>query len=348
MRTYNYRSEALRLLDFESVNSIGYAYGFKERYALAKSHIPCMLEEMAKISLIHEIMTGLNIENRMISKDRVIELVLSNSLANNYEERLVVGYQKAFKAIYNGELENDDVYAASKRLHKLLYSQMPGKQNLWRTSNEPMHRGAEAHLLKHQPIPAEDAPESFKQICDECQGILSDKIINVLYIIPVFIIDTVYIQPFEKEAVLLVRLLVLHILHNAGFPIFEYTCMGVVPHEYIVKLYSTIGKGLLHWEQEANDYKPVFDYWMDVIQKSCSLFNSWASSMKENTIIKQKLIEKYIKVIDGKVTKQMIRDFSIGISDNTISLALSNLLKAGVIEKLHQGRSTAYRYIGEI
>ena len=67
--------------------------------------------------------------------------------------------------------------------------------------------------------------------------------------------------------------------------------------------------------------------------------------MSENIIVKQKLIEKFIKAIDGEVTKQMIRDFSVDISDATISLALSHLLQAGIIEKLHQGRSTAYRYV---
>jgi len=318
-----------------------------ERHALAEIHIPCMLEEMTKISLIHNITIGLRTDNRAIGKDRVTQLVLNGSPANTHEERLALGYYRAFTAIRGGELENDDVFSAAKKLHKLLFSEVVGKQKFWRTSDKPVYRKAKDYIFKHHPLPAKDAPEAFERICEECQKILSDKKINVLYIIPAFTVDTIYIQPFEKEPQVLIRLLLLHILHNAGLPIFEFTCLEHLIHENTVGLYSSIEKGMLHWEQGINDYRPAFDFWMDMVQKSCSFYNSWVSDLSENIIVKQKLIEKYIKAINGEVTKQMIRDFCVEISDPTISLALSHLLKAGIIEKLHQGRSTAYRYIGE-
>jgi len=125
--------------------------------------------------------------------------------------------------------------------------------------------------FKHQPIPARDVPEAFERICDECQKILSDKNVRVLYIIPAFTVDTIHVQPFEKEGQLLIRLLLLHMLHNAKFPIFEYTCFEHLIHENIVRLYSTVEKCMLHWEQEINDYRLAFDFWVDLLQKSCSL-----------------------------------------------------------------------------
>jgi len=347
MRIFNYRSEALRLLNFESINNIGLAYRFMERHSLAEVHIPCMLEEMKKISLVHNIAISLSTDYRVIDKARIIDLVLNDSIPYSYEEKLALGYQKAFTAIHTGELESDDVFTAAKKLHQLLFSQLPDKQTIWRTSNEPVYQKANDYLFKCQPIPATDALEAFERICSQCQWFLSNKVINVLYIIPVFIVDITYIQPFEKNSQILVKLLLLHILHNAGFPIFEYICLEYLLLEDSVELYSSIEKGMLHWDQEINDYRPIFDFWMNMVQKACCFYNKWISDLNENVIIKQKIIEKYIKAIDGEVTKQMIRDFFVNISDATISLTLSSLLKTESIEKLHKGRSTAYRYIGE-
>jgi len=222
------------------------------------------------LSTIHSPI-GSNTDNRAIDKGRVIELVINGNPPNTYAERLALGYCKTFTAIRNDELAKDDVLMAAKKLHKLLFSEVPGKQAIWRTADGPIYRNAREYPFKHQPIPARDVPEAFERICDECQKILSDKNVRVLYIISAFTVDTIHVQPFEKEGQLLIRLLLLHMLHNAKFPIFEYTCFEHLIHENIVRLYSSVEKCMLHWEQEINDYRLAFDFWVDLLQKSCSL-----------------------------------------------------------------------------
>lgn len=347
MRQFNYRSEALRLLDFQSVNQIGGIYGFTDRHALAKNHVPDMLLEMKKLALIHNICSGLKLENRSITKDRIVELVLEGSPATTYDEQLVLGYRKAFESINSGSLEQDDLLTAAKKLHILFFSEVPGKQTFWRSVDEPVYLKSQEYQTKHLPIPAKDVPEAFKHICNQCEQIPEDKTIHIMYIIPVFLVDMLYIQPFDKETTFLIWLLLLHILHNAGIPILEYTPLMQLPCDSMINLYFAIEKGLVHWDDEINDYRPAFDSFMEIMDKSCICYAYWISSMGETAIIKQKIIGKYIKIINREVTKQMVRNFCVDVSEPTISLALAHLLRDGKIKKLNRGRATTYKYIGE-
>lgn len=345
MRTFNYRSEALRLLSFDSASRIGTAYGFIDRHSLAVTHVPDLLQEMKEATFVHDVALGLRNKESVLTKDRVVELIFEHAAPINYDERLAIGYHRALTAINSGELEEKDLFAAAEQLHQLLYSEMPEPMAFWRTTNVPLYRIMKDFMVKHHPFPAQDAPEAFERICQQCQWALADRTINMLYIIPIMVVDVLYVQPFAQNTSTMVRLLIHHLLHNAGIPVMEYVTMEGLIRQDMYGMYDAIEKSFLRWEEEINDYRPAFRYWIELIQKACGVYNCWVSSMTENVIVKQKIIEKYIIVYNGEVTKQMIRDFTIGISDSTIAIALTRLLKEGKIEKLNSGRSTAYRYI---
>lgn len=343
MRDYNYVEKWHKLLTPQIVKKLVLINEYKGKCGIIIESYKYELNELIEIAKIQSIEASNRMENILVAKDRLKNLVHAKTMPRNSEECEIVGYRDVLNIIHDNydyiPINVNYLLQLHRDLYKFLGSIDGGvfktSDNIISDTNE---NGNESVIFR--PVSALETYSSIDALCNafhEAKGEVDPLLLDIM-----FILDFLYIHPFNNGNGRISRLITLLLLHQSGFIVGKYISIEKIIEESKENYYKAIDNSYIKWHENKNDYKPFINYMLDVLINAYKEFEYKVKLLTNPHFSKTDRIREIIKNHIGIITKSELMEMNPYISDTTIQRALANLLKNGKIKKIGGGRYTKY------
>lgn len=345
MKSYSFKNKYNKLLTSDVVALLAQIHEYKGQQNLlieAKSDAFTELVETAKIQSTE---ASNKIEGIITTADRLNKLVREKTIPKNRSEKEIAGYRDVLATIHESHNYIPPKPSMILQLHRDLYK-FSGKSigGSYKTSDnviaEELPDGS--RNIRFNPVPAWEAPDAIKRLCDEYELALSDAEMDPLVLIPIFTLDFLCIHPFNDGNGRMSRLLTLLLLYRAGYIVGKYISIEKIISDSKETYYEVLQESSAGWHEDKNDYAPFVRYMLGVIVAAYRDFSSRVELLTNRSLSKPDRIRELIKNHLGQITKSEIMAKFPDISQITVQRALSDMLKNEEIIKIGGGRYTSY------
>jgi len=345
VKIFDYINTPRKLLTPEIVamlTSIHEHKGKQELYIEAHADTLNSLMEIAKIQS-----TGASnrIEGIQTTDKRLKELVKEKSAPRNRSEQEIAGYRDVLSSIHESY---DYIYPRPNiilQLHRDLYSFAQNSiggtyKNADNFITETDEQGIES--IRFKPVAAYLTPNSMENLCSAYNNNVDKGVLDVLMLIPMFILDFLCIHPFSDGNGRMSRLLSLLLLYRAGYIVGKYISLEKLIEESKDTYYEVLKECSYGWHDNKNDYAPFVSYSLGIILKAYNLFEERVIYLQHRGLSKPDRIKAVIDRKIGKISKKEIMEICPDISKVTVERTLTSLVKGGYLIKTGGGRSIVY------
>ena len=347
MRDFNFKASAAKLLTNDIVNLLGYIHEYKGQQNLfveAKADILSHLLEIAKIQSTE---ASNRIEGIYTSNERIKALVKEKSTPCNRNENEIAGYRDVLATIH----ENYDYIPPKSniilQLHRDLYqySGIGIGGHFKNTDNiiEEVLEDGTKHV-RFRPASAFETPVMIETLCNQFMHEVDYGEVDPLLLIPMYVLDFLFIHPFNDGNGRMSRLLTLLLLYRSGYIVGKYISIEMLIEKTKDTYYDALQESSIGWHDGANDYRPFVSYMLGIIKSAYQMFSERVEHLVTKGISKPERVRQFIANKLGKVTKKEIMDACPDISMTTVEKALGELVRDGIITKVGNGRGAAYIY----
>lgn len=345
MHTFDYKETPKQLLTPEIVNMLSSLHEFRgkqELYIEAEADVLTALLDIAKIQSAK---ASNKIEGIYTSDERLKALVMEKIEPGNRSEEEIAGYREVLATVH----ESYDYIPVTPnnilQLHRDLYSFSSGDKGgrFKNTDNVIAESGKDGQQrVRFTPIPAFQTPEAMENLCNEFNNAVKRAEYDPLLLIPMFILDFLCIHPFNDGNGRMSRLLTLLLLYRSGYIVGKYVSMEMLIEKTKEIYYDALQSSSIEWHNNQSDYTSFVRYCLGVLLKGYNEFQDRIEHLKYRKISKADRVKAVFEKRLGIVKKSDIATLCPDISETTIERTLKELLKAGFIEKVGNGRATGY------
>jgi len=345
MRIFDYRNIPEKLLTPEIVQMMGCIHEHKGKQELFVEANKDELKTLLEVALIQSTGASNRIEGIFTSDKRLEELVKEKAEPKNRSEQEIAGYREVLADIH----ESYDFINPSSNIilqfHRDLYSfsQSGAAGNYKNSDNIIAETDAQGNQkVRFVPVSAFQTAEAMEKLCTcFCEAWEENKI-DKLILIPMFILDFLCIHPFDDGNGRMSRLLTLLLFYRAGYIVGKYVSMEMLIEKTKETYYEALESSSSGWHGGENNYEPFVKYYLGVIIKAYSEFESRVEHLRYKGLSKPDRIRILIDRKVGKITKKEIMELCPDISKVTVERTLTELVKKGYIAKVGAGPATAY------
>ena len=345
MRIFDYKKKPEKLFTPEIVRMITKIHECKGKQELFIEANIDELKSLLDVAMIQSTGASNKIEGIYTSDKRLRELVNKKTEPQNRSEQEITGYREVLEVIHESY-----EYIAPKpnnilQLHRDLYSYSTGASggNYKNTDNiisETDYDGKQT--TRFIPVPAFQTPEAMELLCKQFQEAWEFNHIDKLILIPMFILDFLCIHPFSDGNGRMSRLLTLLLYYRAGYIVGKYISLEMLVEKTKETYYEALQESSYDWLDGQNNYEPFLKYYLGIMLKAYSEFESRVELLRDRSLSKPDRIKAIIELSVGKITKKEIMDNCPDISLVTVERTLTTLVKSGYIKKVGAGPTTAY------
>ena len=345
MHTFDYKETPKQLLTPEIVNMLSSLHEFRgkqELYIEAEADVLTALLDIAKIQSAK---ASNKIEGIYTSDERLKALVMEKIEPGNRSEEEIAGYREVLATVH----ESYDYIPVTPnnilQLHRDLYSFSSGdKGGRFKNTDNVIAESAKdgQQRVRFTPIPAFQTPEAMENLCNEFNNAVKRAEYDPLLLIPMFILDFLCIHPFNDGNGRMSRLLTLLLLYRSGYIVGKYVSMEMLIEKTKEIYYDALQSSSIEWHNNQSDYTSFVRYYLGVLLKGYNEFQDRIEHLKYRKISKADRVKAVFEKRLGIIKKSDIATLCPDISETTIERTLKELLKAGFIEKVGNGRATGY------
>lgn len=345
MKDYDYKSKWQKLLTPEIVSQLTKLHEYKGEQTLFMEAHADQLAELVEIAKIQSTEASNRIEGIHTSDERLKKIVLDKTMPKTRDEFEIAGYRDVLNTIHNSHEHIPIKPSIILQLHRDLYK-FSGQESggHYKSSDnvikEPDADGNEK--VRFQPIPAWETSESIERLCNAYEEIMRDETVDILLIIPMFILDFLCIHPFNDGNGRMSRLLTLLLLYRAGYIVGKYISIEKLIEISKDTYYEALQESSQNWHENENSYESFVQYILGVMINAYREFSSRVRLLSNSSLSKPDRVREIIKETVGTITKAEIMEKCPDISQITIQRTLMQLLNNGEILKISGGRYTKY------
>lgn len=345
MHLFDYHEKPRQLLVPEIVNMLTLLHEYKgkqELYIESKADVLTALLEVAKIQSTK---ASNRIEGIFTSDERLVAIVKEKSEPRNRSEEEIAGYREVLTTIH----ENYEYINASSniiiQLHRDLYtfsnSAVGGR---YKNSDNIIAEtdGQGKKKARFIPVAAFHTSEAMENLCTNFNQAIAEGTYDPLLLIPMFVLDFLCIHPFNDGNGRMSRLLTLMLLYRSGYIVGKYISMESLIEKSKETYYEALQESSYAWHESASDYLPFLRYYLGVTIKAYKEFHDRVEHLQYRNLSKAERIKALFDKKTGKTTKAEILALCPDISQTTVERTLNELLQKAYIEKIGQGKTTAY------
>lgn len=344
MRNFNFEKEYSKLLTPDIVSYLVQIHEYKGEYANGKIQDE-LLSELVEIARIQSTEASNRIEGIITTDERLRKIVHEKTMPKTRSEKEIAGYRDVLATIH----ENYEYIPVSSnmilQLHRDLYKFSGNGYggNFKSTDNviaEELPDGTKR--VRFEPVPAWETAETINNLCDSFKNACNMQTMDVLLLLPMFILDFLCIHPFNDGNGRMSRLLTLLILYKSGYFVGQYISIEKLISDTKENYYEALQESSREWHEGRNDYAPFVKYMLGVIVAAYREFAGRVEILMDKSISKSDRVGEIIRQSYGKITKAEIVKQCPEISQTTIQRTLNDLIKNGQIIKIGGGRYTSY------
>ena len=345
MRNFDYKNAPMKLLTPEIVQMIGSIHEHKGKQELFLEANRDELKTLLEVALIQSTGASNRIEGIFTSDKRLEELVSQKAEPRNRSEQEIAGYREVLAEIHESYEYITPRPNVILQLHRDLYSYSQG--NIGGSYKNADNVIAETDANGNQkarfiPVPAFQTADAMEKLCNAFLDAWSANQIDKLILIPMFILDFLCIHPFNDGNGRMSRLLTLLLLYKAGYIVGKYVSMEMLIEKTKETYYEALQASSIGWHSDENTYEPFVKYYLGITLKAYNEFENRVEHLKYRTLSKPERIKTIIDQKVGKFSKKELMELCPDISKVTMERTLTELVKAGYIEKVGAGPSTGY------
>lgn len=345
MRNFDYKNAPTKLLTPEIVQMIGSIHEHKGKQELFLEANRDELKTLLEVALIQSTGASNRIEGIFTSDKRLEELVSQKAEPRNRSEQEIAGYREVLAEIHESYEYITPRPNVILQLHRDLYSYSQG--NIGGSYKNADNVIAETDANGNQkarfiPVPAFQTADAMENLCNAFLDAWSANQIDKLILIPMFILDFLCIHPFNDGNGRMSRLLTLLLLYKAGYIVGKYVSMEMLIEKTKETYYEALQASSIGWHSDENTYEPFVKYYLGITLKAYNEFENRVEHLKYRTLSKPERIKTIIDQKVGKFSKKELMELCPDISKVTMERTLTELVKAGYIEKVGAGPSTGY------
>ena len=346
MRDFNYKTICDKLLTPEIVMLLTQIHEFKGRQdslSMAKADV---LEQLTEIAKIQSTDASNRIEGIYTSNNRLKKLVMDKIRPGSREEEEIAGYRDVLATIHESHdyipLKTGIILQLHRDLYKYSGKSIGGN---YKAANNAIEEEDETgkKAIRFQPVEAWETPDAMEKICSAFDKAAYEQV-ELLLVIPAFILDFLCIHPFTDGNGRISRLITLLLLYRAGYTVGKYISIERLIERSKETYYEVLQQSSQDWHDGANNYCAFIKYSLGVILAAYRELASRIEMLTTSGLLKPDRVREMIKGTLGKITKRELLDQMPDVSQVTVQRALSDLLKSGDIIKIGGGRYTQYTW----
>lgn len=347
MRNYQYTDKWKCLLTPKIVTYLTTIHEFRGEQRLIADRHADVLTELVQIAKIQSTESSNRMEGIYTSDEQLRKLVLDKSKPKSRDEREIAGYRDVLNTIHENYPHIPVKATYILQLHRDLYkfedNGMGGHyKNVDNVIEEEDERGNKS--VRFQTVPAWETQESVEQLCKAFGEIAEAKEVDLLLIIPMFILDFLCIHPFKDGNGRMSRLWTLLLLYRAEYFVGRYISIEKLIEKSKDAYYEALAESSFGWHEEKNDYAPFVEYMLGVIVAAYREFFDRVQVLTKYRMSKPDRIAETIKNHIGVITKRELVQQHSDISQTTVQRSLNDLVKKEKIIKVGGGRYTRYKW----
>ena len=275
------------------------------------------------------------------------KIVLDKTMPRTRNEREIAGYRDVLNTIHENfqHIPIRDTFIL--QLHRDLYKfENASNGGRFKTSDNIIEEedASGNKFVRFRPLPAWETPEAIICLCTAYNEAINRSKTDPLLIIPMFIIDFLCIHPFNDGNGRMSRLLTLLLLYQNDYIVGKYISLEKLIERTKGSYYDALQESSQGWMEDENNYEHFVKYILGIITAAYRDFFDRTKIVEEKRIPKPDRIEELIKNHIGTITKTEIVKAASGISTTTVQRTLTDLVKAGKIIKIGNGRYTKYKW----
>ena len=344
MRSFDFEKEYSKLLTPDIVSYIAQIHEYRGRYSTDNVQKE-LLSELLEIARIQSTEASNRIEGIITTDDRLKKIVREKTLPKTRSEKEIAGYRDVLATIH----ENYEYIPVSSnmilQLHRDLYKFSGNGYggNFKSVDNviaEELPDGTKR--VRFQPVPAWETAETVNDLCNAFKDAVNKQFMDILLLLPMFILDFLCIHPFNDGNGRMSRLLTLLLFYKAGYIVGKYVSIEMLIEKTKETYYEALQESSNGWHENENRYESFVKYYLGIILKAYSEFEGRVEHLKNRSLSKPDRIKAVIDNKVGKITKKEIMELCPDISKVTVERTLTELVRSGYIAKVGAGPATGY------
>jgi Fic family protein len=347
MREYSYKDKWQKLLTPEIVQLLTRIHEFKgEQRKFVAIHAD-KLTELVEIAKIQSTGASNRIEGIFTSNERLKKIVLEKTNPRARSELEIAGYRDVLNMIHESYEHIPIKPTVILQLHRDLYKY--GSQEAGGHYKNADNVIAEVDVkgnkkTRFEPVPTWETAPSVDLLCQAYAEIINEKTVDILLIIPMFILDFLCIHPFNDGNGRMSRLLTLLLLYRADYSVGKYISIEKLIEISKDVYYEALQTSSLNWHEGENTYEPFVKYMFEIIVSAYRELSNRIDLIANDALSKPDRVSKIIEETVGTITKTEIVRKCPDISQITVQRALAELLENEKIVKIGGGRYTKYKW----
>lgn len=347
MKQFNYTEKWKKLLTPEIVSYLTTIHEYKGKQHLIAERHADVLENLVEMAKIQSTESSNKIEGIYTSEERLKKIVLDKTMPRTRNEREIAGYRDVLNTIHENfqHIPIRDTFIL--QLHRDLYKfENASNGGRFKTSDNIIEEEDEKgnKFVRFRPLPAWETPDAIINLCTAYNEAINQGEADSLLLISMFIIDFLCIHPFNDGNGRMSRLLTLLLLYQNDYIVGKYISLEKLIERTKGSYYDALQESSQGWMEDENNYEHFVKYILGIITAAYRDFFDRTKIVEEKRIPKPDRIEELIKNHIGTITKTEIVKAASGISITTVQRTLTDLVKAGKIIKIGNGRYTKYKW----
>ena len=310
-----------------------------------KSEFNQVFSELEAVAKVESVKSSNAIEGIVTTDERIREIVNGNSAPLNHTEQEIAGYRDALAAIHTSynhlDFNEDDI----KSLHSIMFGLSDYRYaGIYKNvNNDIIEEDRNGHRkVRFRPVSAAETPDAMEQIVLAYQVARDDPNINQLLLIPCVILDFLCIHPFRDGNGRISRLLSLLLLYKNDFDVGKYISFEEQINQRKGSYYEHLRESSQGWHDNQNDYSPFIMEFLSTLYLCYKELDKRFAVIGSKKITKQSRVEATVLNSLIPISKSEILKILPDVSQKTVEVVLSQMVRDGAIQKVGSGVNTKY------
>ncbi len=344
MRIFNYSQYKDITWDNEILGYISQIHEFRGKLSNIELKNKAKINKLVEIAKIQSTEASNKIEGIVTTATRIKQICKNKAIPKTRDEKEILGYRDVLNTIHENyefiPVKSSYILQLHGSLYKYSEKSIGGKyKNAQNYISETRADGSS--FIRFQPIEPFETPEAVERLCQEFNIASSKCDVDMLILIPIFILDFLCIHPFNDGNGRMSRLLTLLLLYKFGYNVGKFISIEKIIEETKTDYYDALQLSSTGWMDNNNNPTEFIKYMLSVILRAYRDFETSVNILIEKKSKAIFQVQDIIKTRIGKFTKSEILSLCPTLSETTIERCLKELLDQGLIKK-YGDRKTAY------
>ncbi len=317
---------------------------YKGKQELFKQQSPQVLETLQQLAVIQSTESSNRIEGITAPTQRIQKLVAHKTTPKDRSEQEIAGYRDVLSTIHANHASMSFTPGLVLQLHRDLTQFLPGSGGAWKQSNnditETLPDGTK--FVRFKPVPAYLTTDAMTQLHQRFNALQQGEEIEILLLMPTYILDFLCIHPFRDVNGRMARLLTLLLLYQAGYEVGRYISLEQVTEQTKESYYDTLYNSSQGWHEGQHTLLPWWEYFLGVVLSAYRHFEERVGTVTTSKGAKRETVLNAVERLPRQFQYADVERTCPGISRPTINRALAELRQQQRIRCIKPGRDAVW------